>query len=74
MDQDETTTTPEEAEAEQPKRGPILTTLSIRVTIREDEAAPEGSYVPTNDEAASWTEEAFRTRGYASVNASAEKV
>jgi hypothetical protein len=54
-----------------PKRGPILATLQIRVTIRGEEP---GSYVPTNDEIAEWTEEAFRARGYAQVNATAEKV
>jgi hypothetical protein len=54
-----------------PKRGPILATLQIRVTIRGEEP---GSYVPTNDEIAEWTEEAFRARGYAEVNATAEKV
>lgn len=77
MDQDEmnTTETTTEATTEaELKRGPILATLLIRVTIREDDTVTEGSYVPTNDEAIAWTEEAFRARGYTSVNATAEKV
>lgn len=57
------------------ERGPILGTLLIRVTLRDDPAgADDRPALPTNDAVAALVEAAFRAGGYAYVNASAEKV
>ena len=73
MDQDETTT-PATDDAG-PERGPILGTLLIRVTLRDDPGgADDRPALPTNEAASELVEAAFRAGGYAHVNATVEKV
>ena len=80
MDQDqekvfEPTPTEIAAEEAEGKRGPIIATLQIRVTIRDEVDGPDDRpAAPTNAEAAHLVEAAFRTAGYSQVNATAEKV
>lgn len=73
---EEPTLTEVAAEEAEGKRGPILTTLSIRVTIRDDVFEPKGdaASIPTNDAVAELVEIAFARAGYQHVNATAEKV